>query len=232
MSTWDTDPFMHPEIQTMTLNRPADLPLRSLSTPTPDQPRAAKAAAGPGAGRKAVTALAAAVLAVTVAMPAGARAQSPEPAAAFAMPTDLDDWQPDIFGDNGIYRFLQVEGDCQITFIQNHGVDVARAGGHEPRDSIEAYIESVAANVGQVERSAADDLALKSDSGEPVPFVSAAFAYLGHDAVEHRNRISAAWVGDIELLIIAACPVSQWPEGQPRMDAFIGRTSVLQFSDP
>jgi len=47
--------------------------------------------------------------------------------------------------------------------------------------------------------------------------------------VEHRNRISAAWVGDIELLIIAACPVSQWPEGQPRMDAFIGRTSVLQF---
>lgn len=161
-----------------------------------------------------------------------ALAQSPEKVAAFSMPVNVDQWRPDIFGQNGAYRFRQIGGNCQITFGQNRGADAARANGEDLRHGIDAFVDRVAAEVGKVERVEVDAVELKSDTGEMVPFTSTEFAYLGKDAVGYHNRISMAWIGDVELLIVAACPSTEWLAGRPLIDAFVGKTSIAHYSDP
>jgi len=83
-----------------------------------------------------------------------------------------------------------------------------------------------------VERVEVDALELKSSAGEEVPFVSVEFAYRGKDKVEYQNRISAAWIDDVELLIVAACPAAEWLAGRHLIDALVGKTSITQFSNP
>src|SRR5690606_16677902 len=131
----------------------------------------------------------------------------------------------DIFGQNGAYRFRQNDGNCQITFGQNHGADAARATGQDTRHGIDAYIDRVSAEVGRVERIEVDAVELMTEAGEIVPFTSTEFAYLGKDAVGYHNRISMAWIGDVELLIVAACPSTEWLSGTPLIDAFLAQTS-------
>ena len=162
----------------------------------------------------------------------GALAQSSGNRAAFSMPTGVEAWRLDTLGQNGAYRFRQAHGNCQITFGQNLGADAARAKGQNPRQSIDAYIDRVAAAVGRVERVEVDALELKSSAGEEVPFVSVEFAYRGKDKVEYQNRISAAWIDDVELLIVAACPAAEWLAGRHLIDALVGKTSITQFSNP
>lgn len=95
------------------------------------------------------------------------------------MPTSVEAWRLDTLGQNGASRFRQAYGNCQITFGQNLGADAARAKGQSPRQSIDAYIDRVAAAVGRVERVGVDAINLRSSAGERVPFVSAEFAYIG-----------------------------------------------------
>ena len=160
-----------------------------------------------------------------------AMARNPGKEALFAMPADFDQWRPDVFGQNGAYRFRQVDGNCQVTFGQNRGADAARAAGKTPQHGLDAYIDRVAAEVGRVERVGVDPLRIRSGGDESVPFVSSEFAYLGKDGVEYHNRISMAWVGDIELLVVAACPASEWLAGRPRIDAFIDKVSIQNVSN-
>lgn len=162
----------------------------------------------------------------------GALAQSSGNKAAFSMPVNVEAWRLDTLGQNGAYRFRQADGNCRITFGQNLGADAARAKGQSPRQSIDAYIDRVAAAVGRVERVEVDALELKSGASEQVPFVSVEFAYRGKDKVEYHNRISAAWIGDVELLIVAACPAAEWLAARSSIEAFVGKTSITQFGDP
>lgn len=150
---------------------------------------------------------------------------------AFAMPADDDLWRPDIVGQNGAYRFREVAGNCQITFAQNRGANAAREAGQDPRQSMNAYMDGVARQVGRLERVEMDALQIASGADAKVAFPSFEFAYVGQDGLEYQNRISAAWVGDVELLIIAACPVSEWLAGRLLIDAFIGKVSISHAGD-
>jgi hypothetical protein len=161
-----------------------------------------------------------------------ALAQSLETMAAFSMPVGVEQWQPDIFGQNGAYRFRQVGGNCQITFGQNRGADAARANGQDTRHGIDTYIDRVEAEVGKVERVEVEAVEIEAETGETVPFASTEFAYLGKDTVGYHNRISMAWIGDIELLIVAACPSTEWLSGTPLIDAFLDETSIVHYSNP
>lgn len=172
------------------------------------------------------TALAAALLTGLFGTIAAALAEQPSTTAAFVMPTDFEEWQPDILGQDGAYRFRQIDGNCQITFAQNLGAQAARAAGHEPTHSIDAYIDGVTAQIGDVEREEADTLELASGPDETIPFVSAEISYEGEDEVAYHNMISAEWIDDVELLIIAACPASEWPEGRQLIDAFIDEVTI------
>src|SRR3546814_115839 len=67
-----------------------------------------------------------------------ANALAAEATTAFQMPLNVENWRADILGRNGMYRFRQVQGACQITFAQNLGADAAKAAGRTPRDTIEA----------------------------------------------------------------------------------------------
>lgn len=234
---------MHPDIQAMDMNQIADLPMwagrrrtdgskRRHGLNRSDRDEAAQTAR-PGAGHRATSLLLALTLLAGLAgtVP-DAFAQSPERTAAFGMPADFDQWQPDIFGQNGAYRFRQVDGNCQVTFAQNRGADAARAAGREPRHSLNAYIDRVAAEVGRVERAEVDAFELLAGADGRVPFVSAEFAYEGKDKVEYHNRISAAWIDDVELLIIAACPASEWLAGRQLIDAFTSKVTITRFSNP
>lgn len=153
-------------------------------------------------------------------------AQNIGPSVAFEMPLDIENWQPDIVGQNGIYRFRQAQGDCQITFVQNLGVDEAEAAGGTPRDTIENYVQQLASEVGNVERSEVPDLELLTSTGDPVTFLSEEVSYRGSDGMDYRNRISTQWIDAVELLIIAACPSSQWEERQAELESFFGKVSV------
>lgn len=242
---WEEDPLMHPDIRAMDLNQIADLPMwagrcrddgaksRRRSGSGYDKPCEAKGGIRSGRGRLSIAVpLMASLFAGGVATVSDAAAQDSGKEAAFAMPADFDQWRPDIFGQNGAYRFRQVDGNCQITFGQNRGADAARAAGREPRHGIDAYIDRVSAQVGKVERAEVDALQIKSDLDESVPFVSAEFAYLGKDGVEYHNRISMAWVGNVELLIVAACPAAEWLSSQSPIDVFIDKVSIARISNP
>jgi hypothetical protein len=236
---------MHPDIQAMDLNQIADLPmwegrcgdgrpnLHHLNGLGDDEPCETKGRVHLGSGRLSiVVTLAATLFAGLIVTASDALAQNPGKEAAFAMPADFDPWRPDIFGQNGAYRFRQADGNCQITFGQNRGADAARAAGQEPRHGVNTYIDRVAAKVGRVERAEVDALQMKSDLEERVPFVSAEFAYMGNDSVEYHNWISMAWVGNVELLVVAACPASEWLENRPRIDVFIDKVSITHVSNP
>lgn len=241
---WQEDPLTHPAIQAMDLNQIADLPMwvgrhRDSETrhprnePGSDNPREAEDLAPRGTGRLSLAApLAVSLLAGLAVGNSDTLAQSLETMAAFSMPVNVDQWRPDIFGQNGAYRFRQVGGNCQITFGQNRGADAARANGQDPRHGINAYIDRVAAAVGKVERIEVDAVELKSEAGEVVPFASTEFAYLGKDTVEYHNRISVAWINDVELLIVAACPSTEWLAGSPLIDAFLDKTSITNYGNP
>lgn len=153
-------------------------------------------------------------------------AQNPETTVAFEMPLNVERWQTDIVGQNGIYRFRQVRGACQITFVQNLGADAARAAGRTPRDAIEAYVQRLSAQVGDVARSKAPDLELRASTGDPVTFLSEEVSYRGKDGTDYRNRIATQWVEAVELLIVAACPSSEWETQGGAIDAFITKVSV------
>ncbi|WP_019171844.1 hypothetical protein [Pseudaminobacter salicylatoxidans] len=184
-------------------------------------------------GRLSVAAPLAAALSTCVSVTGSdALAQSSGNSAAFSMPANIAAWRLDALRQNGVYRFGQVDGNCQITFGQNLGADAARAKGLNPRQSMGAYIDRVAAAVGRVERVEVDAVELKSSTGDGVLFASIEFAYMGKDKVEYQNRISAAWIGDVELLIVAACPAAEWFAGRPLIDAFVSKTSITQISDP
>jgi hypothetical protein len=119
-----------------------------------------------------------------------ARGDTTQTMAAFVMPADFDNWKPDIVGRNGMYRFRQSDGKCQITFAQNRGAGAARAAGRDPRDTLDAYIGSLTAKVGEVRRSEAPALELPLATGEKVRFISEEIAYTGDDNVAYHNRIS------------------------------------------
>lgn len=155
-----------------------------------------------------------------------AYAQDPESTVAFEMPVDVDNWRPDIVGQNGIYRFQQVQGACQITFAQNLGADTAKAAGRTPRDTIEAYVQRLSAQVGNVARMKAPHLELGANSGDPVTFLSEEVGYRGKDGTEYHNRIATQWVEAVELVIVAACPSGEWQAQRAAIDAFITEVSV------
>lgn len=238
---WERDPLMHPDIQTMDMNQIADLPMWA-GRRRGGEPKQGRNGADHGKTRVAArlgTASLSTALPLALTLLAGlagaspdAFAQSPESTAAFGMPADFDQWKPDIFGQNGAYRFRQVGGNCQVTFLQNRGVSAARAAGQEPRHSLDAYIDQVGAQVGRVERVEVDPFDLPSDPYGKVSFVSTEFAYEGKDRIEYHNRISAAWIDDVELLIIAACPASEWLAGRQSVDAFIDKVTIGRFSNP
>ncbi len=223
---------MHPEIQAMDLNQLADLPVwagrRRCDGPECRRPQDEHAIRP----RRLAMVLSAVLSIGLVGAGGDVHAQAPERLAAFAMPANSGEWRPDIFGEKGAYRFRQVDGNCQITLGQNRGADAARAEGRNPRGGIDAYIARVAENVGRVERVNVDPIELTSDAGGTVAFTTSEFAYLGNDGVEYHNRISMAWVGDVELLIVAACPASEWLAGRVLLDQFIGKVSVSGYSDP
>ena len=155
-----------------------------------------------------------------------AHAQAPETTVAFQMPVNVESWRADIVGQNGIYRFQQVQGACQITFAQNLGADAARAAGRTPRDTLKAYVQRLSTQVGDVVRSRAPDLKLRASTGDPVTFVSEEVSYRGKDGIEYRNRIATQWVEVVELLIVTACPSSQWETQGAAIDAFITKVAV------
>lgn len=233
---WRSDPLMHPDIQAMDQTQIADLPmwtgghLHGGSTRQRGQGKA-EGAVRRGARRLAMS-LGAVLLAGFVWASTDVRAQSPGTSAAFAMPAHFDEWRPDVFGQNGAYRFRQTNGNCQITLAQNRGAQAARAAGQEPRDSLNAYIDRVAAQVGRLERAEVDGFELAAGPNGKVPFVSSEFAYEGNDKVEYHNRISAAWIDDVELLIVSACPVSEWLSARQSIDAFINKVSITRLSGP
>lgn len=155
-----------------------------------------------------------------------AYAQNPESTVAFEMPLNVDNWRPDIVGQNGMYRFRQIQGACQITFAQNLGADAAKAAGRTPADTIEAYVQRLSAQVGDVARRKAPDLELRASAGGPVPFLSEEVSYRGQDGTDYRNRIATQWVEAVELLIITACPSGEWETQGAAIDAFITKVSV------
>jgi len=241
---WEDDALTHPDIQAMDRNQIADLPMWAGSHCSAavshrqnelgnDRPGVAARGIRNSIMRLSVAVpLAGMLLAGSVIAGSEALAQSAGNTATFQMPADFDQWQPDILGHNGAYRFRQVNGNCQITFGQNRGADAARSAGQNPKHSVDAYVDRIAAEVGRVERVEVDTLELKSREGELVPFVSTEFAYMGKDGVEYHNRISAAWMGDVELLIVSACPASEWLASRTLIDAFVGKATISQFGTP
>lgn len=236
---WKSDPLMHPDIRNMDLNQVADLPMwagRRQDDGARLHPRNDTVCGSHGryGGTRCLLAafLAALLLAETFWASTDALAESPGKLATFAMPADFEQWHPDILGKNGAYRFRQVDGKCQVTFAQNRGANAARAAGQNPSNSLNAYIDRLAAQVGRLERTEAGTLGVRSGANERVSFISMEFAYMGNDKIEYHNRISGAWVGDIELLIIAACPVSEWLSGRLSIDAFIDKVSISHISGP
>ena len=155
-----------------------------------------------------------------------AKAQNPEATVAFEMPVNVKSWQPDVFGQSGMYRFRQVHGACQITFVQNLGADRAKAAGRTPLDTIETYVRRLSAQVGEVTRSDAASLELRTNQGGPITFQAEDITYRGRDSVDYRNRIATQWVGAVELMIIAACPSSAWERQSDAVDAFIAKVTV------
>ncbi|MBO9352653.1 hypothetical protein GG851_01515 [Bordetella petrii] len=153
-------------------------------------------------------------------------AQAAEATVAFQMPLNIENWKPDILGRNGMYRFRQVRGACQITFAQNLGADAAKAAGRTPRDTLEVYVRQLGTRMRDVTRSKAPDLELRANTGDPIALLSEEVAYRGNDGVDYRNRLSAQWVGSVELLIIAGCPATEWGRQQAAINAFIGKVSV------
>jgi hypothetical protein len=99
-----------------------------------------------------------------------AHAQNPETTVAFEMPLNAENWKPDIVGQNGIYRFRQVHGACQITFSQNLGADAARAAGRTPHDALDIYVQRLDARFGEIARGKGPDLKLRARTGDPVVF--------------------------------------------------------------
>lgn len=159
-------------------------------------------------------------------------AQKSDPTVAFEMPISVDGWRTDILGQNGMYRFRQVQGGCQITFVQNLGADAARAAGRTPADTIDAYVQRLSAQVGDVARSKAPDLALRAVTGDRVGFQSELVRYRGQDRIEYRNRIATQWVDAVELLIVAACPSDQWETQGAAIEAFIAKVSIHRLRKP
>lgn len=231
---WEGDPLTHPDIEAMDLRQIADLPMwagryRTDGTKRHGKPRDT---AGSGTGRfSAVLPLTLTLLAGFAGTGSDAVAQSGERMAAFAMPADFGQWRPDTFVHNA-YRFRQADGNCVVTFIQNRGADAARAAGREPRHSIDAYVEGVKARVERVERAEADAFELSSGPDEKVRFVAAEIAYVGQDHIEYHNRISAAWVDDVELVIVSACPASEWLAGRESIDALVNEVTITGFGKP
>lgn len=241
---WEDVPLRHSNIQAMDMKQIADLPISAgrhcigavshhQNELGNNRPSEATTIIRHSFGRLSVAVpLAGMLLAALIVVGSDALARSPGNTAAFRMPADFDHWQPDILGHNGAYRFRQVNGNCQITFVQNRGADAAHAVGQKSQHSIDAYINRVAAKVGRVERVEVDTFELKSKEGNLVPFISTEFAYMGNDDVEYHNRISAAWIGDVELLIISACPASDWIMGRSLINAFVSKATVSEFSTP
>lgn len=161
----------------------------------------------------------------------GPAALAREPTAAFAMPADFGRWRPDTFVHNA-YRFRQADGNCVVTFIQNRGADAARAAGREPRHSLDAYVEGVKARMERVERAEVDAFELSAGTNGKVRFVADEIAYVGQDHIEYHNRISAAWVGDVELVIVAACPASEWLAGRQSIDALVNKVTITRLGNP
>lgn len=155
-----------------------------------------------------------------------AHAQARESTVAFEMPLNVDGWRPDIVGQNGMYRFRQAQGGCQITFVQNLGADAAKAAGRTPKDTIEAYVQKLRAQVGEVTRSQAPELELRTKQGEPVTFLAEDVTYRGRDSTDYRNRIATQWVEAVELLIVSACPSSEWERQAAAVDAFVAKVTV------
>jgi len=238
-TVWKSDPLMHPDIRRMDLNQVADLSMWAGwrhddgSSLHPRNDTVCRSRGRYGGARCLLAAfLAALLLAEPFWASTGALAETPGKLATFAMPADFEQWRPDILGENGTYRFRQVDGKCQITFAQNRGANAARAAGQDPSNSLNAYIDRLAAQVGRLERTEAGTFDVRSGGNERVSFISMEFAYMGNDKIEYHNRISGAWVGNVELLIIAACPVSEWLSGRLSIDAVIEKVSISYINSP
>jgi hypothetical protein len=156
----------------------------------------------------------------------------------FVFPTDFRNWNPDVFGRNGMFRFRQTNGNCQVTFAQNRGADAARVAGRGPQNSLDAYIDGVTARISKLTRNKAPTVELSRNwvnphaAGEKVTFISEEIAYTGKDNVAYHNRISVQWVGDVELLIIAACPSAEWNRSQDLLDTFLNNVSIVATAEP
>jgi hypothetical protein len=148
--------------------------------------------------------------------------------AAFSLPLGLDNWKADIVERNGMYRFRQTNGNCQLTFVQNRGADAARATGRGVRSTLDAYIAGVAARVAKLTRNKAATMELSRVAGKKVTFISEEISYTGNDNVTYHNRISAQWIGDVELLIIAACPSAAWNGSQSLLNDFLSKASIME----
>jgi hypothetical protein len=165
----------------------------------------------------------------TTLVSAYAQDQDPQAQAAFGMPMNVDNWRADVIGQNGVYRFRQVKGSCQITFVQNLGVEAAKAAGQTVSDSIAAYVRRLGKQVGAVSNNEAPDLELHANRGDAVTFLSEEISYRGRDGRDYRNRIAAQWVGRVELLIVAGCPSNEWKNQEDSINAFLTKVSVNQF---
>lgn len=174
------------------------------------------------------------VITVAASLTLGFNAQGEpiETTTAFAMPADAENWEPEVFGQDGIYSFRQTDGTCKITFVQNRGVEAAREKGGGPRDSLDAYVEKIAARASELTRSEAPAVKLTLAPDDKVTFISEEIAYIGVDSIAYNTRLSAQWVGDVELMIIMGCASSEWPRSQDLFDAFLDKVSIMKVSAP
>ena len=125
-----------------------------------------------------------------------------------------------------MYRFRQAQGNCKMTFVQNLGAAAAKAAGHTPKDTIEVYVQKLSMQVGELTRDQAPDLELRANRGDPVSFLTEDVSYRGQDGTEYRNRIVTQWVEAVELLIVSACPSSEWESQAASIDAFMAKVIV------
>lgn len=237
---WKSDSLTHPDIRQIETNQITDLPIWAARYHDGGGGLHLRITAISGTCRRSGGARCLSIallgalllLAEPFWLSAEAQAEPSEKLAAFAMPADIEQWHPDIIGMNGAYRFREVDGECQITFAQNRGVNAARASGQDLHHSVNSYIDRVAERMERLERTEVDAVKIKSYTNERIPFVSMEFAYMGEDKAEYQSRISAAWLGDVELLVIAACPVSEWLAGRVLIDEFMDKVSISQVSNP
>lgn len=136
------------------------------------------------------------------------------------------EWTTTYDAEQDLYHSTLDGTGCDVMHSRTTGVARAGEEGHEPIDTVDRLLTTVAEQTGDTPvEEPTEPLSLMAESGETFDFETR-LATFDSDGENRTVRAAAQWFDDTELLVSASCPSDEWEENGFLITMFLGVTSI------